>query len=70
MLHNLLQDLILLVVENTSVQILLELLQENRVFLAYQQRKNSYLDRLRKKKKLIKPQGPGYSSVTFVSVRV
>lgn len=50
MLHNLLQDLILLVVENTSVQILLELLQENRVFLAYQQRKNSYLDRLRKKK--------------------
>lgn len=36
MFHNLLQDLILLIVENTSVQILLELLQKNGVFLAYQ----------------------------------
>lgn len=45
--HNLLEDLILLIVENTSVQILLELLKENGVFLAYQQRKNRHLDRLK-----------------------
>lgn len=37
--HNLLQDLILLVIENTSVQILLELLQKNGVFLPCQKGK-------------------------------
>lgn len=46
-LHNLLEDFILLIVEHTSVQILLKLLEENGVFLAYQQRKNRHLDRLK-----------------------
>lgn len=40
-LHNLLQDLVLLVVENPGVQVLLELLQEDRVLLPFTERQKS-----------------------------
>lgn len=40
-LHDLLQDLILLVVENPSVEVLLELLQEDRVLLPFTERQKS-----------------------------
>jgi hypothetical protein len=43
--HNLLQDLVLLVVKNTSVQILLKLLKKNGVFLACQQEKDRHLEK-------------------------
>lgn len=46
MLHYLLQDLVLLVVEHTRVQILLELLQKNGIFLACQRKKESHLESL------------------------
>lgn len=42
MLHDLLQYLVLLVIENPSIEILLELLQEDRVLLPFIERQKSY----------------------------
>lgn len=42
MLHDLLQDLVLLIVEDASVQILLELLQKNGIFLSCQRKRGSH----------------------------
>lgn len=46
MFHNLLQDLVLLIVENARVQILLEFLEKNGIFLSWQQKKESRLESL------------------------
>lgn len=47
-LHYLLQDLVLLIVENASVQILLELLQKNGIFLSCQREQTEPLRKLRR----------------------